>query len=321
MSDQKRLARLTLVGECAIRGAIEKLKRSYFDSILEYGLAEGSKYYVEFKKLKENYDENTLPEWIEKMDRHEGVNLSAVYGAYVEQMTALRVIKVSESASILRNVLRRDVEDVLSGFECFYDTKHTIAQLKEGIDDVKKKIKVLREGSVQTSHPPECIGAGVIVPNLIRELAFVPEYKDPIKEYGEEYGPEKTNKHDLDHFFTVLQDHEVRYRQYIKKREQRSARDGSDAGSAASAVGTTLLSQTDSHEGGTDIPECHQFQRKGKCSFGDQCIFEHRSNKGELLNDPAGARKTRKAGGGDRGSKSGGGRGHGQSCTYYASYR
>ena len=181
----KRVTRLSMIGECAIRGAIEKLKRSYFDSILEYGLAEGSKYYVEFKKLKENYDENTLPEWIEKMDWHEGVNLNAVYGAYVEQMTALRVIKVSESASILRNVLRRDDEDVLSGFECFYDTKHTIAQLKEGIDDVKKKIKVLREGSVQTSHPPECIGAGVIVPNLIRELAFVPEYKDPIKEYGQ----------------------------------------------------------------------------------------------------------------------------------------
>ena len=121
---KKRVARLSMIGECAIRGAIEKLKRSYFDSILEYGLAEGSKYYVDFKKLKENYDENTLPEWIEKMDRHEGVNLSEVYGAYVEQMTALRVIKVSESASILRNVLRRDVEDVLSGFECFYDKKH-----------------------------------------------------------------------------------------------------------------------------------------------------------------------------------------------------
>ena len=93
----------------------------------------------------------------------------------------------------------------------------------------------------------------MIVSNLIRSLEFVPEYKDPIKEYGEEYGTDKTNKHDFDHFFTVLQDHEARYRQYVKKREQRSARDGSDAGSGASAAGTTLLSQTDSHEGGTGI--------------------------------------------------------------------
>ena len=30
MSDQKRLARITLVGECAIRGAISKLKSEVF---------------------------------------------------------------------------------------------------------------------------------------------------------------------------------------------------------------------------------------------------------------------------------------------------
>ena len=36
----KKAVRLSMIGECAIRGAIEKLKRSYVDSILQYGLAD-----------------------------------------------------------------------------------------------------------------------------------------------------------------------------------------------------------------------------------------------------------------------------------------
>ena len=79
--------------------------------------------------------------------------------------------------------------------------------------------------------PPECTGAGVIVPKIVQKLKFVDEYEDPIKEYSENYGKDKTNKHDLEHFFLVLHTHESEYRRFVKQRE---AREGAVAEAQAS---------------------------------------------------------------------------------------
>ena len=53
----------------SMRAAINELKSSYFDSIGRYALETGSVVAKEFEKLRAKYDEDTLPDWLKKMDR------------------------------------------------------------------------------------------------------------------------------------------------------------------------------------------------------------------------------------------------------------
>ena len=63
-----------------------------------------------------------------------------------------------------------------------------------------------------------------------------------------------------------------------------------------------------------DIPTCRLHGTDEGCSYGDNCIYRHEDDEGNLLNDPVAARKSRKGGGrgGGRGRGSGGGRGRGR---------
>ena len=210
---------LTMVGEMGLKTAISKTKSSYFKSIEKYGLAEGSKVLSDYKKLKLKYDETTMPEWLDKMDRLYGVNHRELFDAYVEQLTSLRVIKMTEDADVLRNLLNQDtMDDLCHGFECFHDKKHTITQLSEGITSVKDKITALRK-TLEKVEEPECMEADVIVPKIIQKLKFLDDYAEPIKEYAREYGKDKANAHDLDHFFLVLHTHETEYCRFVKQRK------------------------------------------------------------------------------------------------------
>ena len=104
---------LSLVGQLKLKSAISRVKTSYFMSIERHGLEPKSKIAEDFTKLKRKYVHDTLTRWIQKMDSLYGVNHSELRGAYIEQLTALRVIKVVETASILRNLLNQDTGWIL----------------------------------------------------------------------------------------------------------------------------------------------------------------------------------------------------------------
>ena len=131
---------ITQIGEMSMRAAVNQLKASYFDSIGRYALEEGTVVFKEYGKLRAKYDEDTLPDWLKKMDRLYGVKNKELYDAYVEQMTQLRVIKIDEEADIVKNLLKQSSDcgsdDVCAGFETFNDVKHSIIDLSEGISEV-----------------------------------------------------------------------------------------------------------------------------------------------------------------------------------------
>ena len=141
----RTITRITLMGKMSLQSAITKIKRSYFEAIQTFGLVKESTTAKNFAKLKLNYANTTLPLWLHKMDHVFGVTDSELKNAYIEQMTGLRVLKASESADVLRNLLGEcedgdAKDDVCRGFECFSDMKHTINQLAEGIQDCADKI-------------------------------------------------------------------------------------------------------------------------------------------------------------------------------------
>ena len=101
----RTITRITLMGKMSLQSAITKIKRSYFEAIQTFGLVKESTTAKNFAKLKLNYANSTLPLWLHKMDHLFGVTDSELKNAYIEQMTGLRVLKASESADVLRNLL------------------------------------------------------------------------------------------------------------------------------------------------------------------------------------------------------------------------
>ena len=282
----------------SLQSAITKIKRSYFQAIQVFGLVKSSATAKNFAKLKLNYANSTLPQWLHKMDHLFGVTDSELKNAYIEQMTGLRVLKASESADVLRNLLGEyedgdAKDDVCRGFECFSDMKHTINQLAEGIEDCADKIRTLL-GELEPE--PECMQAKIIVPKIVKSTKFVDQYQRPIESYRDSVGSDES-KHDLDLFFSMLHEHETEYRRFKKRRE------GSSAKTTSSTSNPVLLSKPDQEA--EEIPTCRLHGTDGGCSYGDECTYSHLDEDGNLLNDPVAARKTRQGGG------RGGGRGRG----------
>ena len=153
-------------------------------SIEKHGIAHGSKVHKDFVKLKDKYNKGTLPAWLNKMQVQYGIKHEELLNAYVEQLTGLRVIKTTDDASVMHNLINADTEDdVCRGFECFNDTKHMITQLQEGIEDVSDKVATLMEekededGNVTKLG---CMAPEKIIPKITQKLKFVKQFEKPI---------------------------------------------------------------------------------------------------------------------------------------------
>eukprot|EP00936_MAST-01D_sp_MAST-1D-sp1_P002072 g2072.t1 len=117
--EEKRL-RLTFMGAMNVKAAIERLKSSYFPSIEKHGIVVGCKVHKDFVELKDKHTKATLPAWLNKMQVQYGIKHEELLNAYVEQLTGLRVIKMTDGASVMHNLINADTEDdVCRGFECF----------------------------------------------------------------------------------------------------------------------------------------------------------------------------------------------------------
>ena len=89
----RTITRITLMGKMSLQSAITKIKRSYFEAIQAYGLVKNSTTAKNFAKLKLNYANSTLPQWLHKMDHLFGITDSELKNAYIEQVTGLRVLE------------------------------------------------------------------------------------------------------------------------------------------------------------------------------------------------------------------------------------
>ena len=79
---------LTYIGALNLQECVTNVFKSYFNSIAEYGLVQGSEVHKECVKLEEKYNENTLPDWISAASVEFGIDHVQLKDTYIEMFTA-----------------------------------------------------------------------------------------------------------------------------------------------------------------------------------------------------------------------------------------